>query len=560
MSRRGVAGRCGRSLSLALLVAAAVPAAAQQAPDAAGSRGAGQAPGVVPSDVQPLPDTSAQGAARAGQPAGGSPAPPILAIGAAVLLTATDNADLTTQPRHDYLVEGRLNLRLTLPYRRVRGYADYTLAAVHFGRGNESDEFLNALESELTAELIEQHGFVDVSASIGQELRSAFGAATLSQGVSSDTASLSPTVANDNRIESATYRIAPYLRSRLGDNGQAEARVEQTDIRFRGFDGNDFRTRRARLLADGGVRPRALRWRTEFNAAIYDFESGRRTHEAMLRGDLGWAFDEETVASLIGGREGNNFQSAERRYATIYGAGIEWRPSERTHLYAEGLHRFFGTGHTATLSHRISRMAIIVSDTRTVIPPDRFSRGVLAPAFDVLFLQFAGVEPDPVRRRALVRDTLVRNGIDPSEQIVSDFLANGVMVVRVQNIALSWTGVRDIVTLGIARSESRRADTLALPPPALDFATTNRVDQSGAILSWAHRLTPTTTLTLTGGLQRTTGELSTQSTTLRSLNVLWSTQLSQATTVALGARHDSFDSPTAPYRVNTVTASLRVQF
>lgn len=557
VSRVGLARGIRDSSSLALLLMVAAPAVAQLPPDGTGPGDTRQLPGVAASSDAPHP--SAPGSAQAaGRTA--APQPPILAVGAALLLTATDNADLTTQPRHDYLVEGRLNLRLSLPYRRLRGFADYTLAAVHFGRGNESDEFLNALESELTAEVIEQYGFIDVSASIGQQMRSAFGAPTLSQGVSSETTGLSPTVANANRIESATYRVAPYLRGRLGDDGQVEARVEQTDIRFRGFEGNDFTTQRARLLADGGVRPRSLRWRAQIDGAIYDFEGGRRTHEALLRGDLGWAFNEEIVASLIGGREANNFQTAERRFGTVYGASVDWRPSERTQLYAEGLHRLFGTGHLATLSHRVSRMAIIASDSRTVIPPDRFSRGVLGSAFDVLFLQFAGVEPDPVRRRALVQDTLARNGVDSSEQVVSDFLTNSVMLVRTQSIALSWTHVRDIVTLGLARTSSRRADTLTLPPSADVFATTNRIDQTGTILTWAHRLTPGATLTLGGSLQRVTGDLSSQSTTLRSLSVLWSMQLSQATTVAFGARHDRFASDSSPYRASTATASLRTQF
>ncbi len=539
-----------RSLSLATLAVAVAPALGQQTEG--GTR-------TVPGAAQQPPEAGTSGSGQPGQGTA-APLPPNLVIGAAVLLTATDNVDLSTQPRHDYLVEGRLNLRLTLPYRRVRGYFDYTLAAVHFGRGEESDEFLNALESELTAELIEQHGFVDVSASVGQQLRSAFGAATLAQGVSSDTTSLSPSVANSNQIESATYRVSPYLRGRLGDDGQLEARVEQSETKFRGLDGSDFSTQRALLLADSGIRPRALRWRAQFSGAIYDFEGGRRTHEGMLRGDLGWAFNEETVASLIGGREGNNFQTAERRYASIYGANVDWRPSERTQFYGEGLHRFFGTGHTVSLSHRVSRMAIVVSDSRAVVAPDRFSDRGLASAFDVLFLQFAGIQPDPVRRRALVQETLARNGIDPSEQIVSDFVTNSVMVVRSQNLGISWTHVRDVVTFGVARTESRRADTLALPPPTDDFASTNRVDQSGAILSWAHRLTPTTTLTLVGGMQRTTGELPSQSTTLRSMSAQWALQLGPLTSLAVGFRHDSFDSTTSPYRANTATASLRTQF
>lgn len=551
---------CARCYFLSAVLAASIsPAFGQQAPGGAWPGASRPPPDTSPNSAPETPDSGAPVGARAGQ-LGSSPRPPTLVISGAILFTATDNADLAVQPRRDYLVEGRLNLRLNLPYRRLRGFADYTLAAVHFGSGDESDEFLNALDSELTAELIEQHGFVDVAASIGQQMRSAFGAATLSQGVASESSTVSPSVANANRVESAMYRVAPYFRGRLGDEGQFEARAEQSDIRFRGFDGNDYRTQRAQLLADGGVRPQALRWRSQLSGTIYDFESGRRTSEVVFRGDLGWAFDEEKVVSLIAGREGNNFQTAQRRYGTIYGASLAWRPSERTQFYAEGLHRFFGTEHTVTLNHRLSRMAIVVSDSRAVTPPNQFSDSRLASAFDVLFLQFAGVEPDPARRRTLVQDTLLRNGIDPHEQIISDFMTNSVMVVRAQTLGLSWTHVRDIVTLGVARTDSRRADTLTLPPPADDFASTNRVDQVGAIASWAHRLTPTSTLTLVGGLQKASGSLPSQSTTLRSVSLLWSKQLGQVTTLALSGRHDRFTSQTSPYRANSVTASLRTQF
>jgi len=546
-----------RRLCSTVLVAVAAPAFGQQAPD-------GQGPGIT----RPLPGAGAQSDAQqppesdAGRPGQreGTPPPPNFTVAAALLLTATDNAELTPQPRSDYLVEGRLNLRLNLPYRRLQGFVDYTLAAVHFGRSSEADEFLNALESDVTAEVIEQHGFVELAASAGQQLRSAFGAATLSQGVSSDATTLSSTVANPNRVESATYRLAPYFRGRLGEDGQFEARAERSETKFRGLDGDDFGTQRASLLADGGVRPRALRWRTQLTGAIYDFERGRRTNEVILRGDLGWALDEETVVSLIAGREGNNFQTAERQYGTIYGASLDWRPSERTQFFAEAVHRFFGNEHTVTFSHRMSRMAIFVSDSLTVVPPDRLSTAGLASAFDMLFLQFAGVEPDPARRRALVRDTLLRNGIDPSQQLVSNFLTNSPLLERHQSVGLSWTDARDVVTLGLARDESRPVDTLVLPPPADDFASTAQVNQTGAILSWAHRLTPVATLTLNSILQRTTGELPSQSTNLRSLSALWSWQLSPLTTLALSARHDRFASEFTPYRVNTLTAALRTQF
>jgi uncharacterized protein (PEP-CTERM system associated) len=184
----------------------------------------------------------------------------------------------------------------------------------------------------------------------------------------------------------------------------------------------------------------------------------------------------------------------------------------------------------------------------------------LGSAYDVLFVQYAAREPDPDKRKALVEALLAEAGIDPQQQLLADFLSSSLTLQRSDGLALSWSGVRSTMTLSLARSAIRRADTLFVPAGGDDFATSSVIRQSGGSLTFSHRLSPAATLGVDASVRRVSGSAASQRSSVRSLGLTWGLQLGRRASVSVGARHFDADSPTLPYQASVLTASARLEF
>ena len=479
---------------------------------------------------------------------------PVWRFGAFTALSATDNANAgSTNPQSGLGSEVGVDVHVNLPYRRVRGFADYTL----IGAVTHVDETTNSHRSDLraglNAEVIESHAFLDVAATYGVQLGSVFGQPDRSLQVE-----------NDNRIDTATVTIAPSLRSRLGETGRIEARAVDSTTKTRGSSVGDVHSQAGTFLLDSGVRPRSLTWKGAAFGAIYDPDAGRRTTEAFVRGDLGWAFDSATVLSVVAGREGNDFETSRRVYNELYGLSLDYRPNERTHFYAEGLRRFFGTGHNVLLSHRLPHFALIATSSRSNSKPglslensNAFGYGS---AYDVLFLQLASTQPDPDLRRILVQDLLARNGVDPAQQVLPTIITSGVLLVATNTVSATWSGVRNTITLSISEGNSRRLGPLVSLPVDDDLRTEDRIDQAGVQVNWFRRLTPIDDLTASIAWSRSEGAVTLQSSKSRFAELQWSRKVSVQSTIAVNVSRHSFESIDSDYSVNVLSCEYRVRF
>lgn len=480
---------------------------------------------------------------------------PVWRLGAFSTASATDNAFLSsTDTQSGVGTEFGIDVGLVLPYRRVRGFADYTLTGSASRADATTYRHRNDLRTGLSAEVIESHAFLDVAATYGAQLGSVFGSPDRSLQV-----------LNDNRLEAGTISISPSLRSRLGETGRAEARAVDSTTKVRGSSAGDVHSQAGSVLAESGVRARAITWKGTVNGAIYDPEEGRRTSEASVRGDVGWAFDAETVVSIVAGREGNDFETNRRIYNDLYGLSLDYRPNDRTRLYAEGLHRFFGTGYSLSLSYRLPHFALIATSSRSNSRPglalessNAFGYGS---AYDVLFLQLASVEPDLDRRRILVQDLLVKNGIDPSEQVLPTIVTSGVLLVQDTAVSAIWTGVRNTIVLSLNQGSSRRLGSLVSLPVNDDLRAEDRIDQVGVQLNWMRRMTPSDDLSVALGWARAEGDLTLRSSNTRSAQVRWSRRVGARSTFAVDVSHQLFEtSVDSGYSVNLLTCEYRVRF
>jgi uncharacterized protein (PEP-CTERM system associated) len=463
--------------------------------------------------------------------------------------TATDNArGGSRRGEPDLITTASAGVQVRKATGRVRGALDYSLSGVVYARDADENNFQNALRAFATAEVVEDRAFVDARASVSRQLISVFG-----------TQLADNRLGNDNQAEVATFSISPYVRGNLAGLVGYEARLSHAASRSDSSRNADSNTSLASLQLNGGNQRRLLSWTATAARQSYDFSGGREVESDTLRAVLSLAINPQLSVSAIGGRESNDFTSLDKESRSIAGFGLTWLPTQRTRLAAERERRFFGNSHSVQFQHRMRRSAVRFSSSKNLVSDaERFSTSSFGTVFDLFFLQFESIEPDPVRRELLVNNFLRANGISPTTPVIGGFLSSAVTVEQRQELALTLQGIRDTVTFSATQSNSRRADTVVQVDD--DFTNGATVRQRGFTVNWARRLSPVSSVNFGLAQQRSRGSFSGQSTELRTLNATWSSRLGERTTVSLGARRSEFDGSSNPYDEHAITGSLSMSF
>lgn len=478
-----------------------------------------------------------------------SPHPYALESYASIRETVTDNGGLSAaNKRTESITQPIVGVRASANSAQLKGFLDYSLSGLVYSGDSSRDRFQNALSAFGTAALVENRAYVDVLGSISQQSVSAFGIQA------PDSASV-----DRNRVEVSTFSVSPYLRGRLGGVADYEARLS-----YAGTHGNvsavsDSSTSLAQLRLGGATSLAILSWSAQLSHTEVDYSLGRRTEADFGQGVLTWTVSPQFTFSVIGGAESNNYLSPDKESHTLAGLGITLRPSERTALSAQTLHRFFGESHSLNFKHRAARTVWAFSDSRDISSnPGQPVVGNLGNAFDLVFEQFAPIEPDPIARRQLVNGFLQARGIDPATQLFAAFPTSAVIVQRLRSFSVAWLAPRDTVTFFASESDSRRLDTVTAPSG--DFLSTTVIRQRGLALNLSHLLTPLSSISVNAAYQRTSGSLDSLTTSLKSLTAQWSRQIGRRIDGSLGARHAIFGSATSPYDETAVYGTLRMQF
>ena len=466
-----------------------------------------------------------------------------------VSTTLTDNSRLTpTDRQSDLITLVTPGLRITSNGGRVKGFLDYSLSGVVHAKNSSSNELQNALNAAVTAEAIENWAYLDVSANISQQTISAFG-----------TQSNDSTLVNENRTEARTFSLSPYVRGSLAGLANYNARLTHTSTHSSASTASNVTSTDAALRLSGANSLGIMNWSADASRQVIDFSAGRQTENDRLRAVLTFAVDPQLRLSVIGGREANNYVSLDKQSHSITGFGIDWTPTERTKVSASGERRFFGNSHSFVFEHRTPRSVWRISDSRDISTgfnqPALGSQGTI---YDLLFAQFASLQPDPVLRAQLVNDFLRAAGIPPSAVLPTGSLTSAVTLQRQQELSFALLGLRDTVTFAASQSEARRLDSVVAVSD--DFANSNQVRQRALSVNWAHRLTPQSALNLLASLARTSGTVGSQSTSLRTIALNWTSSVGPRSNLVLGARHAVFDGATRSYTESAVTASLGIRF
>ena len=463
--------------------------------------------------------------------------------------TLTDNVALaTTNRQSEQITELTPGLRVTSDAGRVKGYFDYALNTRVYAQNTSGRSSQNALNTFGTFEAVDNFAFLDFSGAISQQAISALGVQ------SSNAASI-----NGNSTESTTLRMSPYLRGRLSSVAQYEARFSLTSNRTQSLLVSDVQTRDYSLNLKNQNTGSRLGWSLNATQQAIVYSAARSTESENLSGSVSYAIDPQINVSITAGQESNNFTSAAKQSNWTSGWALNWSPSDGTKVTLSRQNRSFGESHNISVDHRTGRTVWRLSDSQDITStPSQTSIGSIGSTYDLYFSQFASLEPDPIKRAALVTSFLQTNGISASAPVISSFLTSAVSLQRRQDLSFSLLGLRDTVIFIATRSATSRVDTISTTLDDLSNATV--VYQNGISVSYAHRLTPDTAMNVLTSIQQSSDSKGLQDTSTRSLNMSISSKIGAKTTAALSARRVVFDSKAAPYTESSIIGTLNVQF
>jgi uncharacterized protein (PEP-CTERM system associated) len=471
--------------------------------------------------------------------------------------TATDNVDLAPDDRKRsgliYQISPAFGVSST-GGGRVRYTVSYRAQGLGYSNESSYNDVQNYLDATANVEAVENWLFIDANAAITQQAISPFGPQPI----------LNNENRNTNRAETYTYRISPYIRGIVASAADYELRYSRAATRASGTQAGDSSVEEWALNLRG-LRPIIARlgWELYANDLTVHPDVGRDITSRRVRGSLIYEVDPQIRTTALVGYETSNFSSPLGRDESdvTYGGIVEWTPTPRTRLRGLYEKRVFGDTHEFVFEHRTRLTSWQYTDTRALTSlPEQLALGRTSTAFNLFFDALTTRIPDPVQRAQEVQRILRQTGI-PADLAVSPlFLTSRATVQRARQASVGFLGLRNTVTLAVGVTDTEAADSAS--PFVDDFSRFSDVKQRHATASWALRVTPFSTINLTGSHIRSTSESAQDAESKQtSAYLLFSHQLGRRTTGTLGVRYVHFDSNTASdYKEKAATASLLITF
>jgi len=448
----------------------------------------------------------------------------------------------------DQITEISPGVQIRAESSRIQGYLDYALNKLHYAQNQSSDRLQNSLNAFGTLEAIEKYFFIDVSATIAQQSVSALG-----------TQSVIDSSINSNQTEVANWRVSPRIQGRLANIVNYEARWSRTLVDSK----SDLRSGPGqtdwlvRLSGDSPIQ--GLGWTLDSSRQTVGFSEGRTTEADLNLLGLGYLLTPQLSLSANMGVESSNYASEVKENFTSSGLGFSWRPSDRTTLSGSTDQRSFGRTHRLDLAHRTGRTAWKVSDAQsTSATPVQSSLGSIGSVYDILFSQFASIEPNPTARAQLVNAYLQINNLNPNTRVLTPFLSAAQTLSRQQDLLFALLGVRSTLTFIASQTKSQRLDTLSV---ALDdYSTQAQIKQQGLSINFSHRLKPDMSMSALGSWQKIGGTDGSggERTTLLSFNLTKS--FAKNSTISSAWRHVKTHGASEPTRETALTFNINVLF
>ncbi len=467
--------------------------------------------------------------------------------------TYTDNVDLSTQGKSDWITTISPGIHVDGTGARVNGSLDYHWAQSNYVNESDRRNLQRSMNGSGQVELVENWLFLEGSGNISQQTVSAFG-----------TQSSNNELINSNRTETSTYKLSPRIQGLLGSVASYQLRYDATTTNSKASALPKTTSGEWSGTLKGVTPLTSLSWaivgdrqHIEYNAV-----NARPNTSELARGVLTYSFDPQIKASLIAGRESNDYGSLDMVGKNIYGIGLDWAITERTQLSMNKERRFFGDGHSLTFSHRTPLSAWNFSDIRDVSTPSQQMAQIgLGSIYDLFFAQLTSSIPDPFARAQAVSQILQKSGIPANTQVSAGFLTSRVTISRSQVASVALMGANNTVTFSAQSTQSQQLGTSF--GVIDDLSLSSSIKQKGLNVNWAHQLSELTYLTLLASHTHSTGLNSSSGldSSLNSLLLSLTTQIGSKTSANFGLRHvRSASTAGNSYDENAVTGAVSFKF
>ena len=470
--------------------------------------------------------------------------------------TYTDNVGLrSTDRRSDWVTDVSSGVRVEGRTARLNLHLDYRLHELLYARASGATQTQQELNSRMSLTAVENLLFVDMDGAIFRQPLSPLG-----------TQSAAAYSINSNSVETSSYRFSPYLRSRLGGYVDSEVRYSksQTHADSSIASGLTVDAWSGRFVGDTMFS--VLGWALDVSQQRSQYSRGPTNDSEQVRGMLNVRVTPELKLSASLGKERNDYLSATMESYDTRGVGFEWHPTQRTNISVFREKRFFGNGHTIALSHKWSQSVISYTDNRNVstTPTQNNAVNLGVTNYDFKNAEYMATIPDPVARAAAVAAFFAANPAYAPNALIGTLSANlltsQATAQRRQQLSYLIQGVRNDLTIDWLRAEDERLGSAFLVGLA-DLSQVTTLRQQGMSFGWVYRLTPMTSLNVTGSQMHSigSGEGGLKA-TQKSLAASLSTKLGARTRAALSARRTVYDSPTNPYTENAISSAVSVEF
>ena len=465
-----------------------------------------------------------------------------------VVETYSDNAFLSsTDRRSEFITEVSPGIRISGTGRRIRGVFDYALRRFMYANGSAEDNTQHNLSSFATIEAVDSFAYIDLAGNVSRQAISAFSTQTGNTSQS-----------NSNLTQVANYSVSPYLKGDLKGNANYELRYRRSIFK------NDSTVASNSLTDDwlGAVGQdyfsKRFGWLAQISRTVVSYDVGRDTKANQIRGVLNSFPNPQLKLYISGGSEENNYLTLESKRYTNYGVGFAWRLNERTRVEAEQSHRFFGNGHKIVFAHSSAKSATLITDSKdVVINSNTGASGSGNSLYDLLFSQFAAMEPDATRRAQLVDSYIRANGLNRDTVIGSSFLSNTATLQRLQQASVSFFGIRSAVSLFLSKTQTQSLGNFNLSPDSGLGA--QYIRQNGFGGAFSRKLTPTSSINFLASIQRASGVSTSQKSKLQFYSVTYTKQIAPTATLGFGLRRSIFDAVSG-YRELAAYGSVSFRF
>jgi uncharacterized protein (PEP-CTERM system associated) len=452
--------------------------------------------------------------------------------------TLTNNVNLVTSDsrRSDWVTQLTPSLRVTEKGARTSLVGFLSLPVLLYARtGNENNNAYPSADLLGDIALVENWLHVEGQITISQQYFNPFGGQPL--GLDN---------ATQNRYESDTYRLSPYVKGVTPGHVSYELRNNNvwTNVNNTPVTADDFRY--TQFKGNAAQAETTVGWQADFDVNDVTVNNRDKFRSRLVRLQPVYKVDPQLKLVATVGYEENHFPSDESNNA-VYGGAFEWHPTPRTNVTGSLEHRFFGAGYLFSFDHRtpLSVWTLRVSRNNSSFPQQLANLPAGGDVSALLNNLFLTTIPDPALRQQAIDQFIRDRGLPSVLSSPLNLYSQQVFLQQSQTASVGLLGTRNTVVLTLfnVRSQpiSASGEVLTLP---VNFGDNSR--QTGISLLWSHKLTPAVVVDATIERFRTVANSPLEGKTNQTaVRVAVSTPLSAKTTMFGGARYQTLSSDVA---------------